>query len=99
LRDELNCSFWASGDTFAAFATLIGTNGVGRHAPVRSGAQLSKDAERAEVLDVHSTHLEYVVRTHHDALSFGFAAPMVDDRSRCHVLTSLRQRSGRTTSA
>jgi hypothetical protein len=54
---------------------------------MRRGPELAEHAERAEVLDVHSTYFEDVIRTYLDALSFGFAAPVVNDRPGCHVLT------------
>jgi hypothetical protein len=65
---------------------LIGTNCIRGHTPMRRGPELAEHAERAEVLDVHTTHFEDVVRTHLDTLSFRFAAPVVDDRPGCHVL-------------
>ena len=86
-RHEFDCSFWASGDAFATFPAFIGPNGVGGHPPVRRGAQLAEDAQGGEVLGVYATYLKDVVGTYPDALSFGLAPPVVDDRSGCHVLT------------
>jgi hypothetical protein len=51
-------------------------------------SQLAKDGEGLEVLNVHASYLKDVIGADSDALSFRFAAPMVDDRPDCHVVTA-----------
>jgi hypothetical protein len=68
---------------------IIDTNGVRRHAAMGRRAELAEQVQRAEGLDVHSPDLEDVIGADRDAFTLGFAAPMVDDRSGCHMVTSL----------
>lgn len=53
---------------------------------MRRAAELAEHAQGGEVVGVHSTHLEHVVRTIPNAVALGFAAPMIDNRSGRHLL-------------
>jgi hypothetical protein len=55
-----------------------------------SSAQFSENRERLEILDVHAADLEDIIRADLDTLSLRFAMSVVDDRSGCHGVTSLR---------
>jgi hypothetical protein len=59
-------------------------------------AQFAKDGKGLEILDVHASYLEDVIGADQDAFSLRLAAPMIDDRPGCHVVTtSLEKRSRR----
>jgi hypothetical protein len=58
-------------------------------------AQFAKDGKCLEILNVHASYLEDVIRADLDAFSLRLAAPMIDDRPSCHVVTSLEKPSRR----
>src|SRR5581483_6783268 len=73
-------SLRARDDAEAARPALVRAGGVRRLPVVRSDAQPGEPAEAPVVLGIHGAHLEHVVRAHDDAVAFGLAPAVVDDR-------------------
>jgi hypothetical protein len=79
-RGKRDGTLGAGHHTEAASSAGITSGCVGRLAPVCHDAQLGQGAQGGKVAVIDRSHFEHVVGTDDDAVTFRFAAAVIDDR-------------------